>query len=186
METLNIIEISENELFNLLVNETKSQTISLEYIVDESGSKTVKGLKQVQKQVRINNLYLNHSYTNKVINLSGDTSFQAFELKGKTRISSTIIQSDTTKNFLLDGKILNSESVKVINYFHNEEIITESEGIAKGLFTNSFMNPKFDFEKTTSGRGLLNIEDDFKMITLSLKNIIRLKFKGIEYQIKKS
>lgn len=183
METLNIIEISEKELFNLLVNETKSQTVSIEYIVDDSRSKTINGKKQVQKQVRINNLYLNHNYSNKVQNLTGDTSFQAFEMKGKTRISSTIIKSDTTEKLLLDGKILNSESVKVINLFHNEEIITESEAVSKDLWAGAYYKPK---TQTTSGRGLVKVEDDFKMITLGLSNIIKIKFKGIEYLIKKS
>jgi hypothetical protein len=185
MKTLNINSennniINSNKLFDMLVNVTKSTIVAVEYITDDTRSKQVKGLKQVQKQVKISNLYLNHKYENKVRNLTGNSEFEAHELKGKTRISSTIIQSDKTLDNLLDGKILNSESVKLINLFHNNEIITESEAVAKDLWANSFYNPT---EKTTSGRGSVSVDDDFKMITLGLSKIIKIKFEGIEYTI---
>jgi hypothetical protein len=183
METLNITTektINSNELFDLLVNVTKSTIVAVEYITDDSRSKQVKGQKQVQKQVKISNLYLNHKYEQKVQKLTGNTEFQAFELKGKTRISTTIIQSDKTNEMLLDGKILNSESVKLINLFHNENVITESEAVAMDLWANSYYNPT---EKITSGRGSVAVEDDFKMITLGLSKIIKIKFQGIEYKI---
>lgn len=182
METLNINSniITTNELFNMLVNVTKSTIVAVEYITDDTRSKQVKGLKQVQKQVKINNLYLNHKYEQKVRNLTGNSEFEAHELKGKTRISSTIIQSDKTLENLLDGKILNSESVKLINLFHNDKIITESEAVSLDLWAGSYYKPT---EKTTSGRGLVSIEDDFKMITLGLSKIIRIKFEGTEYTI---
>jgi hypothetical protein len=182
METLIKSTLSVNEIFNLLVNETKSTVVSIEYITDDSRSKTIKGQKQVQKHVRINNLYLNHSYEQKVQRLTGDTDFHSFELKGKTRISSTIIQSDKSGEFLLDGKILNSESVKLINLFHDGEIITEAQGVAMDLWTNTYYNPT---EKTTSGRGSVSEDKDFKMITLGLSKIIKIKFQGTEYMVEK-
>jgi hypothetical protein len=184
MKTLNINSennvITTNQLFDMLVNVTKSTIVAVEYITDDTRSKQVKGLKQVQKQVKISNLYLNHKYENKVRNLTGNEEFQAYELKGKTRISGTIIQSDKSLENLLDGKILNSESVKLINLFHNNEIITESEAVAKDLWAGSYYKPT---EKTTSGRGSVSIEDDFKMITLGLSKIIWIKFEGTEYTI---
>ena len=182
METLIKSTLSVNEIFNLLVNETKSTVVSIEYITDDSRSKTIKGQKQVQKHVRINNLYLNHSYEQKVQKLTGNSDFQSYELKGKTRISNTIIQSDKSGEYLLDGKILNSESVHIVNYFHNGEIITESQGVAMDLWTNTYYNPT---EKTTSGRGSVSEEKDFKMITLGLSKIVKIKFKGIEYMVEK-
>lgn len=172
--------INQQQLFDMFVNYTMSGIISVEYITDDTRSKQVKGEKQVQKQVKINNLFLNHKYENKVRNLTGDTEFQALELKGKTRISSTIIQSDKSGEFMLDGKILNSESVKIINYFHKGEIITEAQAVANDLWANSYYNPT---EKKTAGRGIVSEEKDFKMITLSLSKIIRLKFKGELYTI---
>lgn len=182
MKTLNINSniITTNELFNMLVNVTKSTIVAVEYITDDTRSKQVKGLKQVQKQVKISNLFLNHKYEQKVRNLTGNSEFEAHELKGKTRISSTIIQSDKTLDNLLDGKIINSESVKLINLFHNDKIITESEAVSLDLWAGSYYKPT---EKTTSGRGSVAIEDDFKMITLGLSKIIKIKFEGIEYII---
>lgn len=172
--------LTTKQLFDLLVNRTKSETCKVEYITDHNESKQVKGAKQVQKQVLINNLFLNHKYENKVRNLTGNESFEAHELKGKTRISSTIIQSDKSGEFMLDGKILNSESVKVINLFHNDKIITESEAVSLDLWAGAYYKPK---TQTTSGRGSVSIEDDFKMITLSLSKIIRIKIGGVEYTI---
>ena len=172
-------KVLTNELIiSLLKDVTKSSVCSIEYVVDESQSRTVKGQKQLQKRVKISNLYLNHDYTKKVQNLSGDTTFQSFELKGKTRISSTLIESDTTKEILLDGKILKSESVKRIAFYHKGEEISEDNAKDLNLFAPAFFDTT---EKTTSGRGLLEEEEDFKMITLGIKNIIYLKCFGEEY-----
>ena len=177
--TTTTTKVLTNELIvSLLKDVTKSTIVSIEYIVDESQSRQIKGQKQLQKHVRINNLYLNHDYTKKVQKLSGDTTFQAYELKGKTRISSTLIESDNTKEILLDGKILNTESVKLLGYFHNGNPITQANAIAENLFAPAFFDTT---KKTTSGRGLLEEEEDFKMITLGIKNIIYLKCFGEEY-----
>lgn len=177
--TTTTTKVLTNELIvSLLKDVTKSTIVSIEYIVDESQSRQIKGQKQLQKHVRINNLYLNHDYTKKVQKLSGDTTFQAYELKGKTRISSTLIESDNTKDILLDGKILNTESVKHLGYFHNGNPITQANAIAENLFAPAFFDTT---KKTTSGRGLLEEEEDFKMITLGIKNIIYLKCFGEEY-----
>ncbi len=182
METLNINSnvLTTKQLFDLLVVRTKSETCKVEYIADENRSRQVKGQKQLQKQVIINNLFLNHKYENKVRNLTGNTEFQAYEMKGKTRISSTIVQSDKTSEYLLDGKILWKESVKLVNYFHNGNVITEAEAVAQNLWADAYYKPT---EKTTSGRGSVSVDDDFKMITLSLSKIIRIKIGGVEYTI---
>ena len=179
METTTTTKVLTNELIvSLLKDVTKSTIVSIEYIVDESQSRQKQGKKQLQKHVRINNLYLNHDYTKKVQKLSGDTTFQAYELKGKTRISSTLIESDTTKEILLDGKILNTKDVKHLGYFHKGEPITQANAIAENLFAPAFFDTT---KKTTSGRGLLTEEQDFQMITLGIKNIIYLKCFGEEY-----
>jgi hypothetical protein len=183
MNTLNITTenvITSNELFELVVNRTKSETCKVEYITDHNESKQVKGQKQVQKQVIINNLFLNHKYEQKVQRLTNDITFVAQELKGKTRISSTIIQSDKSLEYMLDGKILNSESVKIVNLFHKGEIITESQAVSLDLWAGAYYK---ETEKTTSGRGSVSIEDDFKMITLSLSKIIKIKIGGVQYTI---
>lgn len=183
METLNINSniITSLQLETMLMNVTKSTIIAVEYVTDDTRSKQVKGQKQVQKQVKINNLFLNHKYEQKVQRLTGNEDFQAYEMKGKSRLSGTIIQSDKTLEKLLDGKILNSESVKILNYFHNGNVITEAEAVSLDLWANSYYNPT---EKTTSGRGLVSEEKDFKMITLGLKKIIWIKFEGTEYIVK--
>ena len=178
--TTTTIEILTTEkLVSLLSNVTKSTVCAIEYVTDESKSRTIGGKKQIQKRVKISNLYLNHDYAKKVQNLSGDTTFQSFEMKGKTRISSTLIQSDKTDEILLDGKILNFESVKQIALYHNGIEISKLDAKDKNLFTPAYSDTE---KKETSGRGLVNIEDDFKMITIGLNKIQYIKVFGIEYQ----
>ncbi len=179
-QQLEITKISVKTLANLLCNITKSTICNITYLVDDSRSKTIKGVKQVQKLVNISAVYLNHDYTKKVINLTGNTNFVARELKGKTRVCSTLIQSDKTGELMIDGKILNSESINVLGYFHEGKEITESEAIAKELWTPAYYNPT---ESNTKGRGLVEMEDDFNIINTYLKRIVKIKLEGTLYEI---
>ena len=174
-----VVELTDKLIVDLLLNVTKSTVIAVEYVTDENKSRTSGGKKQLQKRVKINNLYLNHDYAKKVQKLTDNKDFQANELKGKTRISSTLIQSDKDKSILLDGKILNSESVTRLQLLHNDKEISVLEATAKDLFAPAFFNDTDD--KTTSGRGSVSVEDDFKMITLGISKIKYLKAFGIEY-----
>ena len=107
--------ITITALITKLLNFTKSTAISMTYFVDDSRSRTIGGQKQVQKLVRIKNGYLNHNYENKVKNLTGEADFKAEEMKGKTRISSTLIRSDKTGEMMLDVKILKTEAVGALS-----------------------------------------------------------------------
>jgi hypothetical protein len=173
-------KISVKTLANLLSNITKSTICNITYLVDDSRSKTIKGVKQVQKLVNISAVYLNHDYTKKIINLTGNTNFVANELKGKTRICSTIIQSDKTGGLMIDGKILNSESINVLCYFHDGKEISEAQSIAKELWTPAYYNPRKTY---TKGRGSVEVEDDFKIINTYLKRIVKIKLEGTLYYI---
>lgn len=172
--------ITKQQLLNLLLNIKKSTVISMTYLVDDNRSKTVKGQKQIQKLVKCSHAYLNHDYERKVQKLSGDNTFQALELKGKTRISSTIVQSDKTGEYLLDFKTLQSSPSKIIEFYHNGKVITEQEAVEQDLWTNSYYNPS---QKITAGRGLVSKEDDFCMMTLGIRNILSIKYQGVEYNI---
>jgi len=185
--TSNVLSISVKQLAVLLANITKSTVISLTYFVDESKSKTVQGKKQVQKRVKINNLYLNHNYTNKVNNLNGTIDFVAHELNGKERVCSTIISSLSKANYgrlMLDGKILVTESVKNLGYFHNGLPIELNKNNPTFGRTD-LVAPSFYVKSTyTSGRNTVSEENDFRMITPFLDNIESIKVLGQEYLIK--
>lgn len=174
--------ISVANFTELVKDFTRSTAISMTYFVDDSRSRVVKGTKQVQKLVRVKNAYINHNYTNKVINLSGETTFVAEEMKGKERVSTTLIRSLKTGEMMLDAKILKTESVELLGYFHNGNPITESEALALDLWTDSYLNPT---PKKTAGRGLVAVEDDFRMITPYISRITLIKFNGTEYLIQK-
>jgi hypothetical protein len=172
--------ISVNDLLNLLLPITKSTVISIEYLVDVAESKTVKGQKQVQKLVRINNVYLNHDYTKKVQKLTGNSDFEAQPLKGKSRISSTILQSDKSGDYLLDGKVLYKESVNLLSYFHNGNEISKESAEELDLFAPAYYKPK---EINTKGRGTVSEEDDFYIINTNLTKIMKIKVLGKEYRV---
>ena len=169
--------LTDLKIIELLGSYTKSTTIAIEYVVDESKSRTIKGQKQLQKRVFIGNLFLNHNYTNKVQNLTDNKDFEAHEMKGKSRISTTFVVSDKTEEILLDGKILKSESVKRLAFYHNGNEISEDNAKDLNLFAPAY----FDKDTKTSGRGTVSVEDDFKMITLGIAKIKYLKCFGEEY-----
>jgi hypothetical protein len=170
--------LTDLKIIELLGTCTKSTTIAVEYVTDESKSRTIKGQKQLQKRVFIGNLFLNHNYTNKVQNLTDNKDFEAHEMKGKSRISTTFVVSDKTEEILLDGKILKSESVKRMAFYHNGNEISEDKAKELNLFAPAY----FDTDNTkTSGRGSVSIEDDFRMITLGIAKIKYLKCFGEEY-----
>ena len=173
-------KITPKQLAEILCNITRSTVCNVTYLVDDSRSITIKGIKQVQKLVNISNVYLNHDYTKKVINLSGNTNFVAQELKGKTRICSTLIQSDTTNELMIDGKVLKSEAVTILGFYHNGNQIFEAEAHDNGLWANSYYKPS---EKQTMGRGTVSVEDDFNIINTYLKRIVYIKLEGTMYEI---
>lgn len=172
--------INVTQLADILKGITRSTFCHIVYMVDDSRSRTIKGQKQIQKLVRIKSVALNHNYTNKVINLTGETSFVAEEMKGKTRICSTLIQSDKTAELMIDGKVLNSQFAEVLGYFHNGNPITEAEAISQDLWAGSYYNPT---EPKTMGRGLVSEEDNFRIINTYLSRIKQIKLEGQWYDI---
>jgi hypothetical protein len=173
-------QINSTQLAEILENVTKSTTISIEYVVDDARSKVKNGQKQVQKRVRIKQVFLNHDYTQKVKRLSGDENFVAEELKGKKRICSTLLQSLKTGKLLLDGKILVSESREILAYYHNNRQITAQDAEKLNLWGNSYYSPK---PKSTMGRGRVSEDKDFGIINTALDNIKYIKLLGQEYVI---
>ena len=177
-KTANLLKVSA--LAELLKVITQSTVCNVTYFVDESRSKTIKGVKQLQKMVTCTNAYLNHNYQNKVRTLSGNTDFIAEELKGKTRVCGTLLMSNSTNELMLDAKNLYSETVMLHEYYHNNEPITEAEAVALDLWTPAYYNPS---EKKTMGRGLVSEEKNFSIINPYLKRILSIKIKGEQYDI---
>ena len=173
-------ELSHQQLAVLLSTITKSTVVSLEMVTDDSRSKTVKGIKQVQKRTFVSRVYLNHDYESKVKKLTGDDSFESQEMKGKTRISSTLVKSDKTGEFMLDGKLLDDNATKILAYYHNNVEITKEQAEEMDLWTPSYYKPS---EKQTAGRGTVSKEDDFKIIQPYLNRIVKIKIQGTEYKI---
>jgi len=180
--------VTSFELGKILSSVTKSTICNVTYLVDESKSKTVNGKKQVQKRVNIANLYLNQNYGKKVNNIlsqkQGITEpFIPQEMKGKERINTVLVASLKTGKILLDGKVLFSESRNLLGYFHNDIKIEASKN--DSTLNSHLFAPSFYKKSTyTSGRNLIDAENDFCMITLGLDNIEKIKFQGNWYIVK--
>jgi hypothetical protein len=171
-------QVTTAQLSQILEKITRSTIVSMTYKVDESKSRTVKGQKQLQKEVSLT-AYLNHDYTNKVVKLTGNTDFVADPMKGKKKIAGPIIANEKTDERMLYATVLKSNPRKT-TYFHQGEPITKEDAIAKDLFAPSF------FENTdTKGRGRVSEHEDFALISPYLKNIIRLKVEGQEFEVVK-
>jgi hypothetical protein len=83
---------------------------------------------------------------------------------------------------MLDIKVLRTEKVELLGYFHNGKEITEAEAISMELWAPIYYNPT---PKKTAGRGLVSEQDDFNMITPYISRICLIKFNGTEYLINK-
>ena len=169
-------KVTVAEFANIIKGITRSTSIGLCYRVDEGKSRTVKGKKALQKEVCLSG-YLNHNYTNKVKNLTGDTSFEAYEMKGKTRISGTLLESDRNGEPMLYLSILNNNK-KTTTYFHNGVEISKDEAIKQELFAPSYFT-----KKPTMGRGIVSAEDDFGVITPYLSRLVWANVEGESYEI---
>jgi len=180
VETLT--KVTVNQLAEILKGITKSTVCNVIYTVDDSRSRTIAGKKQVQKQVQIKHVFLNHDYQNKVRNLTGVTDFVAMELKGKSRVCSTLVASDKTRELMLDGKVLSSGKPEILGFYHNGNEVTEMEAIALELWAPAYYNPS---DKETAGRGLVMEEDNFNIINPYLSRINRIKLEGTWYLVTK-
>lgn len=178
-------EVTAAELGELLLTVTGSTKVSIVYETAHRFSRTVKGIKPLTQVTSVAPAYLCHDYGNKVRNLTGDTTFQAEEMKGKTRLSPCIVRSDKSGELLLDYKVLkiseNEERtmIKRLGIFHNGEEISVEEAEKRELFTPAYYAE--EKEAKTAGRGLVETEDNFAMFTLGMKNIKRLVMRHVEY-----
>ena len=129
------LQVLTNEvIIDLLMNYKKSTTIHIEYIVDEAQSRQKQGKKVLQKHVKCTHVYLNHDYKNKVRNLTGNAEFEALAMKGKERLTSTIVRAIKSQELQLDGKILNFDTVTRLGFLHNGNPISEMDAIAENFF----------------------------------------------------
>lgn len=180
MET---VKITQRQLESLLSQvATKGTTFAnITYFVDESKSRQVKGVKQVQKQVSVN-VTLNSDYArkvNKIVNTKQGTEidFVPQEMKGKVMINSCVLQSLKDAKLMLYACIEHNAKRNTI-YFHNGVERTVSE-----LKELDVLAPAFFQTVATKGRGAVSEENDFALISPKLENIKKIKVFKIEHEL---
>lgn len=171
----NVKKVTVDELVELIRPITKSTFIGICYTVDESYSKTVNKCKLLRKTVCLT-ATLNHDYQSKVQNLTNN-EFVADPMKGKTRVSNTVLISDKTGEPMLYATVLKSAK-RETTYYHEGVEISREDAVKRDMFTPSYFKPR-----TTKGRGTVATEDDFGLISPYFANLNWLRLNGVEYQV---
>ena len=171
-------KVTVTEFVDAVKGITRSTRISICYRVDESGSRTVKGSKVLQKEVCLK-AFLNHDYTNKVVKKTGDEEFVSYEMKGKSPLdgSKTILISDKTKAPMLYASALKS-CKRYTTYFHNGVEISKADAIEQNLFSPSYFTPK-----KTKGRGTVCEAEDFGLVSPYVERLLWANIEGEKYEI---
>ena len=177
--------VTAAQLAAIVQPQTRSQMITIIYEGAHRFSREVKKVKPLTAVTKVVNAYLNHDYGNKVRNLTGNTEFQSEELRGKSRLSSTVVQSDKSGELLLDykGLLINHPTkgtrFETLSLKYNGVEISVEEAEKRDLFQPAYYAPKD--ETQTSGRGLVDKDQDFRMFTLAFNKIQKLVMDGVEY-----
>lgn len=174
--------INRTELKDLLIASKGANFVNLVYFVDESKSKTVGGQKQVQKLVKTN-VTIGSSYEKKVNRIKEnkqgeEATFEALAPKGKMFFANNILTDIKTESKFYLNAIIENGTKRNTTYYHNGIKTTREEIIANDLVTPSFTKPK-----PTSGRGEVNRENDFSVITPNLDNIVALNMNKEKYVV---
>jgi len=179
---MNAIEtLTQDQFVSYLLNFKGATFAQLTYFVDESKSRTKQGRKLVQKMVTTN-VTIGANYEAKVNRIlenkqGTEGTFEAQGMKGKIALSSALLQSEKDGEFMLYATIENHAKRETVYYFEGE-IKTVSE-----LKLLDVLAPAFFAPSDTKGRGAIDKENDFALISPKLKNIISIKMNKIEYRI---
>jgi hypothetical protein len=182
MKTIKTVDLTVNELAENLKQIKGVTFANVTYIVDLAESKTLKGVKMVQKQTTLN-ITIGASYEAKVNRIQENkqdevANFVAMPLKGKTHIGGGLMQSDVSGEFLLNAQVEN-HSGSTTTYFVDGFERTVDELIELDVLTPSFFKKK----ESTMGRGAVNPENNFGVITPKLSAIQSIKLFGEEFKI---
>ena len=173
--------ISQQQLANML-KELKGTTFAtIEYFVDESKSRVIAGKKQVQKLVRVN-VTLGSNYENKVNKIATvkqdmEVNFESQAMIGKSFVGGCLIKADKSGDLMLYATI-EKNAKRQTTYFHKGIPHTVEQ-----LKPLDVLAPSFFAEKPTMGRGLVEKENDFALISPKLSNIKYIKTNKMEFEI---
>jgi len=174
--------ITVSELKTLLSNVKGANFVNLVYLVDESKSKTVKGNKLVQKLVKTN-VTIGSSYENKVNRIletkqNETADFVAQAPKGKMFFAKNILTDVKTESKFYLSAIIENTTKRSTTYYHQNKKVTRAEIITMDLVTPAFTKPK-----SVSGRGSVNVENDFSVITPNIENIVAINMNKEKYVV---
>ena len=170
--------ISVVELEQLMMKHKGATFGHLVAFTDESGSRTVKGSKVLQK-LTFRNITIGSDYEARVERRTGE-EFESQAMIGKEFVEGSNCLARATKNPSKKYLVCDQElKTKVhTHFFHNSQPIKKEDAISQDLFAPSYFTPK-----TTAGRGQVSEDKNFFRLTVTLENVIALTYKGQKYRI---
>ena len=184
-----VVKTNKQGLINTLTEFKKNVAFtgvafgSVVYFVDESGAKTEKGKKVLQKMTRVA-ITIGANYEKRInrdLTKQGEeANFTAQSMSGKEYINNEgVLATDTkthTKTYLV-ATVENNAKPDTI-YFHEGKRISKQDAIEKNLFM-----PSYFADKKTSGRGNMSEEKDFHTINPNIDNIISITLNKTKYLV---
>jgi len=181
------VQINRNELVEMIKNWDKvafSGVLfsNIQYFCDHSYSRVIQKKKVLQK-LTTTRITMGGDYEkriNKILKKQEDEpNFVAEPMKGKEYVFGKKIPLVANKEGqLMVVMIVENHVVPHSIMYHNNEVISKEQAIAKDLLTPAYFTPK-----DTVGRGTVEPEFDFSFRTLGIMRILKIKIGGIVYKI---
>jgi len=188
VKSSSIKKISQVEAENLFLDYKKISASgvafsNVTYFTDESKSKTKGGKKMLQKLVSLN-ATIGSDYAKKVNRIlknkqGQDIDFVAQPMKGKEYVNDgqPVVRATKDGNLQLVFIVENHTTP-------NSQLYKDGQPVnRKDVWNSDFITPAGLKPNTTSGRGLIREENDFKFRTVKFSNLRNFKIGGTLYII---
>lgn len=180
----NLVRIKRTQALEMFLNYKKEVSASgvafssLTYICDESKSKTVKGVKVLQKMVTVN-ATIGSDYAkkvNKILDKEGkEIDFVAQPMNGKEYVSiGNPVCTDTatrTKHYLVF--IVENHTKPETHLMLNGKVVDR-----KDVWNSEYITPAGLQPNPIAGRGEINEENNFFFRTLDFRNLLSFNMNG--------
>lgn len=185
------VHLTQVQLEELMLNFNKNVSLTgvtfgnVIYKNDFALSKTVNKQKLMQK-ITETRITLGSDYSSKIQRIevkqgAESSNFEAQKMNGKSYTNgkeNPVVHADKNESFRMLVMIVEHGVKSNTTYLHNGNVITLDQAKELDLLTPAFYNPK---ETTTSGRGIVREENDFKFNTLGFDKIIQITINKTDY-----
>ena len=173
-----VINVTRVELREILCKLTGATFAHIVFFGKEYGSRQ-KNKKHLLDKLTFRNITIGGDYTKRVSRRTGDETFEANPMSGKSWIEGTPL-AFMDKNPSVEYLVCDQELRTKVHtqYFHDGKPISKADAIAQDMFS-----PSYFAEKKTAGRGTVAKEDNFFRLTMGLNSIVAINMNGKKYRV---